>query len=204
MEIIIHRINTIKKLTHIRKGFGTEIDIKSYKSKLILNHEPFKSGDLLENYLSAYNNGTLILNIKESGIEDEVIRLVKLYNIKSYFLLDCEMPYIFQKCKTKFKKIAIRYSEYEPIQISEKFINKVDWIWIDTYTKLPIKKNDVKIIKKFKSCLVCPERWGREKDIEKYFNKMIDMKFMPTSVMTSKKNSLKWLKLVNKKVLSVK
>ena len=95
MEIIIHRINTIKKLTHIRKGFGTEIDIKSYKSKLILNHEPFKSGDLLENYLSAYNNGTLILNIKESGIEDEVIRLVKLYNIKSYFLLDCEMPYIF-------------------------------------------------------------------------------------------------------------
>ena len=85
MEIIVHRVNSIKMLKKIPINFGVEIDLRAYQSKIILNHEPFKSGDLLENYLSAYNNGTLILNIKESGIEDEVIRLVKLYNIKSYF-----------------------------------------------------------------------------------------------------------------------
>ena len=199
MEIIIHKINTVKELRRIRKDFGTEIDSKSYKSKLILNHEPYKSGDLLENYLSTYDNGTLVLNIKESGIENDVIKLTKKYNIKSYFLLDCEMPYIFQKYKKNFRNMAIRFSEYEPIQISAKFINKIDWIWIDTYTKLPVSPSNVKIIKKFKSCIVCPERWGREKDIEKYFNKMVNMKFLPTSVMTSKKNSFKWLKLMSKK-----
>ncbi len=199
MEIIIHKINNIKSLRQIQKNFGTEIDIKSYKSKLILNHEPYKSGELLEDYLSAYKNGTLILNIKESGIEDDVINLTKKYKIKSYFLLDCEMPYIFQKIKKNFKKMAIRFSEYEPIEISKKFINKVDWIWIDTYTKLPVNFTNIKTIKKFKSCIVCPERWGREKDIKKYFYKMRKMNFLPDSVMTSKKNSLKWLKLSQKK-----
>ena len=40
--------------------------------------------------------GTLILNIKESGIEQNVLKLVKRYKIKSYFLLDVEFPYIFK------------------------------------------------------------------------------------------------------------
>ena len=198
MEIIIHKINTVKELRKIRKDFGTEIDIKSFKSQLILNHEPYKSGELLDDYLSAYNNGTLILNIKESGIEDDVIKLTKKYKIKSYFLLDCEMPYIFQKIKKNFRDMAVRFSEYEPIEISKNFINKVDWIWIDTYTKLPVNPSNMKIIKRFKSCIVCPERWGREKKIKNYFYKMLKMDFMPDSVMTSKKNSLKWLKLSQK------
>ena len=199
MEIIIHKINTVKELRKIRKDFGTEIDIKSFKSQLILNHEPYKSGELLDDYLSAYNNGTLILNIKESGIEDDVIKLTKKYKIKSYFLLDCEMPYIFQKIKKNFRDMAVRFSEYEPIEISKNFINKVDWIWIDTYTKLPVNPSNMKIIKRFKSCIVCPERWGREKQIKNYFYKMLKMDFMPDSVMTSKKKFVKVVEIEPKR-----
>ena len=77
MEIIIHQINKIKKLRQIDKQFGTEIDIRSKNSKLILNHEPYSNGDTLVNYLNEYNHGTLILNIKETGIEDDVIKLIK-------------------------------------------------------------------------------------------------------------------------------
>ena len=79
MEIIIHRVNTIKKLKSISNNFGTEIDIRSSSSKLILSHDPFAKGDSLENYLSEYKKkkGTLILNIKESGIEQNVLKLVK-------------------------------------------------------------------------------------------------------------------------------
>ena len=50
MEIIIHRVNTIKKLKSISNNFGTEIDIRSSSSKLILSHDPFAKGDSLENY----------------------------------------------------------------------------------------------------------------------------------------------------------
>ena len=91
MEIIIHRVNTIKELRDVPENYGTEIDIRSYGSNLILNHEPFQFGEIFENYIDEYSHGTLILNIKESGIEDEVLRLVREHSqIKKYFLLDVE------------------------------------------------------------------------------------------------------------------
>ncbi len=171
MEIIIHRVNTIKKLKKIPNIFGAEIDLRAHKSEIILNHEPFKSGDTLDNFLKHYNHGTLILNIKEDGIEDKVIKKVKKAKIKSYFLLDVEFPYIFKSLKNRQKNIAIRFSENETIQTAKIFKNKFKWLWIDTVTKLPLNKKNIKIIKSFKSCLVCPERWGRPNQIENYKKK---------------------------------
>tara|TARA_B100000586_G_scaffold223507_1_gene170780 strand:- start:3571 stop:4170 length:600 start_codon:yes stop_codon:yes gene_type:complete len=196
MEIIIHRVNTIKKLRNISNNFGTEIDIRASSSKLILSHEPFVKGDSLQNYLSEYKNGTLILNIKESGIEQNVLKLIKKYKIKSYFLLDVEFPYIFKTLDKKLNKnIAVRFSEYEPINLSNKLVNRVNWIWLDTYKKFPLNYKNLKFIKKFKSCLVCPERWNRERDIKKYYLLMKKLKFMPNAIMTSLKCSKIWLKL---------
>ena len=197
MEIIIHRVNTIKKLKKIPDHFGTEIDIRSSSSKLILSHDPFNKGDKLENYLSEYKKGTLILNLKESGLEKEVLSLVKKYKIKSYFLLDVEFPYIFKVIEKKLdKNIAVRFSEFESISLSKKLEKKINWIWIDTYKKLPINSKNLKIIKKFKSCLVCPERWDREKDIKKCYLYMKKLNFSPDAIMTSLKCSKKWLSLI--------
>ena len=42
MEIIIHRINKINELKKIPYNFGTEIDIRSYNSDLILAKPNFK------------------------------------------------------------------------------------------------------------------------------------------------------------------
>jgi len=192
MEIIIHRVNTIKKLKKIPNIFGAEIDLRAYKSEIILNHEPFKSGDTLDNFLKNYNHGTLILNIKEDGIEDKVIKKVKKAKIKSYFLLDVEFPYIFKSLKNRQKNIAIRFSENETIQTAKIFKNKFKWLWIDTVTKLPLNKKNIKIIKSFKSCLVCPERWGRPNQIENYKKKLKLLKFLPDAVMTSEKYANRW------------
>lgn len=197
MEIIIHRINTIKKLKKIPKIFGAEIDLRVYKSKIILNHEPFKSGDTLDNFLKHYKHGTLILNIKEDGIEDKVIKKVKKAKIKSYFLLDVEFPYIFKCLKKRQKNIAIRFSENETIQTAKLFRNKFKWLWIDTVTKLPLSKKNIKIIKNFKSCLVCPERWGRPNQIENYKKKLKSLKFLPNAVMTSEKYANRWKNLIS-------
>ena len=192
MEFIIHRINKINELKKIPKNYGTEIDIRCKGSKLILNHEPHENGDRLENYLENYNHKTLVLNIKEAGIENSILKIVKSYSIKSYFLLDVEMPYMYSATKKGQKNIAVRFSEYEDISLAKKFRNKLKWIWIDTTTKLPISKNNLNIIKKFKSCVVCPERWGRIKDIKKYKNKFINLNFLPDAVMTSYKCLKKW------------
>ena len=141
MEIIIHRVNTILELKDIQLNFGTEIDIRSRGSNLILNHEPFQDGEKLINYLDEYNHGTLILNIKEHGIENEVLKLVKERSqIKSYFLLDVEASYIHIASKNSEKNIAIRFSENESIETVKNFLGYLNWVWIDTNTKLPINK----------------------------------------------------------------
>lgn len=193
MEIIIHRVNSIKKLKKIPKYFGVEIDIRSFGSKLILNHEPHKGGDNLENFLKQYNHGTLILNIKEDGIENEVLMKVKKAKIKSFFLLDVEFPYIFKCLKKGERNIAIRFSENETIETAKLMVKKFKWLWIDTLTKLPITKKNIKIINKYKSCLVCPERWGRAHQIDIYKKKLKKLKFKPSAVMTSYKYAHKWL-----------
>ena len=42
MLIIQHRRNSIKLLKNTDIRFGVEIDIRSWKDKLIINHDPFK------------------------------------------------------------------------------------------------------------------------------------------------------------------
>ena len=194
MEIIIHRINKIKKLKTINPLFGVEIDIRTYGNNLILSHDPFKKGDKLEDYLNEYRHGTLILNIKESGIEDNVLSLVQKYdNVKNYFLLDVEFPYVFSVSKNNFKNIAIRFSEFESIDTVLKLKGLVDWVWIDTFTKLPLNQNAINVLKDFKTCLVCPGRWNRQEDIVSYKTKIQKINFQLNAVMTSKNTVGKWV-----------
>ncbi len=192
MEFIIHRVNKIKDLKLLPTKFGAEIDIRSNGSKIILNHDPFKNGDELKNYLENYKHKTLVLNLKEAGFESEIIKLVKKFQIKSYFLLDVEMPYMYKATNSGQKNIAVRYSEYEPISLVKNFKNKLKWIWIDTPTKLPINKENLKTLSYFKSCLVCPERWKQKKKIVIYKKKLKDLNFLPNAIMTSEKCLKLW------------
>ena len=193
VEIIIHRVNTINELRDIPKEYGTEIDIRAFGSNLIMNHEPFQTGERFEDYLAEYTHGTLILNIKEAGIEDDVLRQVRLHHqIKSYFLLDVEFPYLYRVSRNGERSIAMRFSEDESIETVEKYVDMVNWIWIDTNTKLPLDENNIPVLNKFKKCLVCPERWGRPSDIEKYKKILYNLNFNLDAVMTGKKYAKIW------------
>lgn len=185
MEIIIHRVNKIKKLKELPLNFGCEVDIRAFNDILILNHEPYSNGDSLENFLSFYNHGTLILNIKESGIENDVIELLRKFNIKSWFLLDVEFPFIYQAVRKGIKNIAVRFSEDEPIEFCQNFINRASWVWIDTNTMFPVNPENIPILNNFKKCLVCPERWGRPNDIPIYKRVMKEKGFEVDAIMTS-------------------
>ena len=184
-EFIIHRINEISKLKLIPHQYGCEVDIRSYGSNLILNHDPYLPGENLKDYLDNYHHGTLVLNIKESGIESDVLKLVRERNISSFFLLDVEFPYLYEASRKGEKNIAVRYSEEEPLKLVSNYINKVDWVWIDTITKLPIDKTVINKLNLIKTCLVCPERWGRPNDITKYKKRMNSLNFFPDAIMTS-------------------
>ena len=194
MEIIIHRVNNLNELKNTSQKFGTEIDIRAYGSKLILSHEPFQNGDFLEDYLDEYQHGTLILNIKEAGIEDDVLKFVRMRpQIISYFLLDVEFPYIFRAARNGERAISIRFSEDESIETVKKYIDKVDWVWIDTNTQLPITQENLAVLNQFKKCLVCPECWGRPEDTPLYRAKMEELCFEVDAIMTNKKFIKNWI-----------
>jgi len=189
----VHRVNTISELRGIETQYGTEIDIRTWGSDLVLNHEPFRDGEKLINYLDEYRHGTLVLNIKEDGVENQVLELVRERSqINSYFLLDVEFPYLYRASRLGEKNIAIRFSEDESIETVKKYIGMVDWVWIDTNTRLPINIDNKDILDQFKLCLVCPELWGRKEDIAVYKKLLYDLKFKINAVMTSNDLATSW------------
>ena len=164
IEIICHRRNDIKSLLSTPIEYGVEIDLRTHNNKLVINHDPFKGGVSFEEWISLYNHGTLILNVKEDGLEEKIISLLHKNNISSFFFLDQAFPTIIKMIKNGESRCALRISEYESVENVLKLSNKLDWVWLDIFTKFPITFEEYLIIKKanFKICLVSPELQGLE------------------------------------------
>jgi len=167
MLLINHRVNTIEKLKETPQHAGVEVDIRAYKDTLILHHDPFVEGVQLEEFLQHYNHAFIILNVKCEGIEIKSIELMKKYNIHNYFLLDVSFPFIIKLINQGMSRIAVRYSELESIETCLALKGKVEWVFIDNLTRLPIENNAFQRLRKhFKLCIVSPELLKRN-EIEK-------------------------------------
>ena len=170
MEYIAHRINTVEELKQIPFEYCVELDLRDYGDRLILQHDPFKDGEDFEEYLKYYKHGTMILNIKSERIEHKVLELIKKYDVKKYFFLDSSFPMIYLLSNNNEKNIALRFSEFEGIDTILNMKNKVEWIWVDCFSKLPITNENYMLLKAngFKFCLVSPELQGQSEKLEEY------------------------------------
>ena len=174
MLIIQHRINTVNELRALDKPGGIEIDLRYHKKEIILHHDPFQKGENFEEFLKVFNLNFLILNIKSEGIEEEVLKLVKKYNVPDYFFLDTSIPFMVKYINRGWTKFAVRFSEYEPLELALKFKDKVEWVWVDCFTFLPLTKESYTQLKKhFKICLVSPELQGHPISMIEDFKKQI-------------------------------
>ncbi len=196
MNYIAHRINTIKELKKIPKEYGVEIDLRDYADRLILQHEPFQDGEDFEEYLSHYNHEIMILNIKSERIEYKVLELIKKYNLKKYFFLDSSFPMIYSLSKNGERNIAIRFSEFEGIDTILSMRDKIDWIWVDCFTKLPITSKNYKLLMRygFKFCLVSPELQGHNNKIYEYKEYFKSQSIVFDAICTKPYNIEKWKK----------
>lgn len=205
MLLVIHRVNTIEKLKELDNHYGVEIDIRGYGDRLLLNHDPISNPENhadLEDYLkvcSEKNMAFVIFNMKEAGYESRVIKLAEKYGIakEKYFLLDVEFPYLYRATRKEgVREIAVRYSEAEPIEaVLAQIVDGrplLDWVWIDTNTKLPLDEEIVTKLSPFKTALVCPDRWGRPEDIDTYAEKIKSLGMKMDIVMTSLETVSKW------------
>lgn len=174
MQLIQHRINTISKLKE-SKLYGLELDLRYRDKQIILHHDPYKSGELFEEYLKEFSLNFIILNIKSEGIEEEVLRLVKKYNVPDYFFLDTSVPFMVKYLNKGWSKFAVRFSEYEPIELALRFKDKVDWVWVDCFTYLPLREKEyIELKKYFKICLVSPELQNHPLSMIEVFKKQVE------------------------------
>lgn len=194
MEYIAHRINTIEELIKVPKEFGVELDLRDYGERLILQHDPFTDGEDFEEYLKHYEHGTMILNVKSERIESKVLELIQKYNIKKYFFLDSSFPMIYLLSKSGEKNIALRFSEFEGIDTILNMKNKVDWIWVDCFTTLPITSENYQLLKEagFKFCLVSPELQGQNEKLEVYKEYLKNEKIVFDAICSKVYNIEKW------------
>jgi hypothetical protein len=110
--------------------------------------------------------------------------------------LDVEFPYLYRASRLGERAIAVRFSEDEPIELVYNYNKLVDWVWIDTNTKLPIDSNNTLTLSSMQTCLVCPERWGRPNDIIPYRQSMKFFGFNPNAVMTNLKYTHLWEQVI--------
>ena len=195
MHYIAHRVNTIKELLKTPVEYGVEIDLRDYEDRLILQHDPFKKGEDFEEYLKHYNHGTIILNIKSEGIEYQVLELLKKYTVNNYFFLDSSFPMINSLCSKGEKNIALRFSEFEGIDTLCSMAGKVNWIWVDCFSKLPITSNNYKILKdlKLKLCLVSPELQNQDSKVQSYKHYLQQEGIIFDAVCSKLHNINKWI-----------
>lgn len=158
MLFIRHRINTLEDLKTVPESMGIELDLRDQGGALILHHDPFSTGILFEDLLKAYRHAFIILNIKSEGIEEKVLELLAKYKIKHYFFLDVSFPALIKLWRAGEKNIAVRFSEYEPIEQCLALKDKVSWVWVDCFNECPLDKQAFEILREhFKICLVSPE-----------------------------------------------
>ena len=160
---IAHRINTVAQLKQVPQESGIELDLRYEGPNLILHHDPFTTGELFEDLLKEYKHRLIILNVKTEGIEEEVLRLLHKYAVTNYFFLDLSLPYLIKYMRKGEHNIAVRFSEYEPLEFVMAFKGKVDWVWVDCFHHMPLTKDIYHQLKEhFKICLVSPELQGYE------------------------------------------
>lgn len=164
MKLIAHRRNTRADLLATPHQYGVEVDIRSKGNRLIIHHDPFVEGESFDDWITAYRHGTLILNVKEEGLEARLIDLMADHGISDYFFLDQSFPFLVKWARAGERRCAVRVSEFESSETAMTLAGKIDWVWVDCFTRFPLSTEDAARLEDggFKLCLVSPELQGRD------------------------------------------
>lgn len=199
MEFISHRVNQKKALDTLNSNYGVEIDLRDdLTGRIYMEHDPFTDGEDFEEYLKNYHHQTMILNIKSERIEHKVLDLVRKYNVQKYFFLDSSFPMIKLLSDNGERNIAVRFSEFEGLDTLRAMAGKVDWVWVDCFTQLPVNSEIYKEIKAmgYKLCLVSPELQQQPEKIEVYARQIMKEKLVFDAICTKQHNISLWGKML--------
>ncbi|MBF0136923.1 MAG: hypothetical protein H7833_05200 [Magnetococcus sp. DMHC-1] len=163
MILVQHRINTRAGLQQVPPRYGIEMDIRSQGSHLVLHHDPFQPGEALTDWIQDYRHALLILNVKEEGLEEPVLAIMRERNIDNFFFLDQSFPFLMRTVRRGERRCAARVSEFESVATALSLAGQIDWVWVDCFTRFPLDRTDYHRLREagLRLCLVSPELQGR-------------------------------------------
>lgn len=157
-KIFAHRINTAEQLQAVSPEYGIELDIRPEGDDMILHHDPFCPGERFSEFLDHYHHSGIILNVKAEGMENRLIKLMEEKGIDDYFFLDLSLPFLVKTIRNGCNKVAVRFSEYEPLAFVDRFAGKAEWVWVDCFTANVLTRETYEHLRRsFKICIVSPE-----------------------------------------------
>jgi hypothetical protein len=161
MKLFQHRVNTVEQLERVPLTMGIEFDLRSDGDRVIVTHDPFTAGPVIEEFFPNIGRRPCIFNVKCEGVEARVLKLAKKHGIEDFFFLDCSVPAAVKLVRQAEHRLAVRYSEWEPAEGVLAWAGKARWVWVDCFTRFP---EDLRawgrIAEKFQICLVSPELQG--------------------------------------------
>ena len=131
----------------------------AFNDEIVVTHEPFTNGISLPDFIKMAGKRFLAVNIKEEGIEERTIKIIKNITSSEFFLFDVNPPQIFRLGKKYSNNLAFRISQLESIDL-KKCRQYASYLWIDTFdgnfwptNELLIEMKELK----YKLCFVSPE-----------------------------------------------
>jgi hypothetical protein len=168
MIIVRHRVNDVRQLINTPHHLGVEVDIRSNNSGLYLAHDPFCDGESLGEYLSNFKHRLIVLNVKEEGLEEKCLELLRETGVPDYFFLDQSMPFLIRRGLQGIKDGACRISEYESMATVQNLREFCEWVWVDSFHSPGLDLEKISDLKEMglKVCLVSPELHGSNRNQE--------------------------------------
>lgn len=158
-------------------GFGTETDIRDYKSDLVISHDIADETCIsVTHFFELYNHFDtslpLALNIKSDGLQAKLKALLVEHRIENYFVFDMSVPDGLGYLKNDLN-VFTRQSEYEK---EPSFYNESTGIWLDEFQGHWITKEVIeRHVKNNKQiCIVSPDLHKREYKAEWEHYKLIE------------------------------
>ena len=185
----------MQDLKSVPVEYGVELDLRDdLTGRIYIQHNPFEPGEDFEEYLTQYNHGTMILNIKSERIELKILELLIKYNIEKYFFLDSSFPMIKLLSDQGENKIALRFSEFEGLDTLVAMQGKIQWVWVDCFSRLPLDRDIYKKIKElgYKICIVSPELQGQPEKLVEYKEQLRKENIQSDAICTKLYNISKW------------
>lgn len=196
MIIIQHRVNSSSSLATLTPGIGLEVDLRSYETDIVLNHEPFCKGEHFTTLASqiAQSDPTqmIILNVKEDGLEEALLKICKENGLKNYFFLDSQVPTIYRlNHEQRLTCFAVRYSHLEPREYVLNFQDICQWVWVDCFPEFSPKIEDIRQFQDagFRICIASPELQSQNNRTIEEYKHIRDLLRPATDAICSKKTA---------------